>query len=61
MHPVYKNDELGHIMAQNDEHGLEKHLAGGKNPWAPFKGPLRALSWQKRGEKWIFSVFKREF
>ena len=33
----------------------------GKNPWAPSKGPLRALSWQKRGEKWIFSVFKREF
>ena len=46
MHPVYKNDKLGHIMAQNDEHGLEKHLAGGKNPWAPSKGPLRALSWQ---------------
>ena len=51
MHPVYKNDELGHIMAQNDEHGLEKHLAGGKKPLGPLQGPPKSPFMAKKGRK----------
>ena len=35
-HPIYKNGQLGHIMAQNDGHGLEKHISGGKNLLGPL-------------------------
>ena len=35
-----QNGHLGHIMAQNDGHGLEKHISGRKNLLRP---PLRAL------------------
>ena len=31
-----QNGHLGHIMAQNDGHGLEKHIFGRKNLLGPL-------------------------
>ena len=31
-----QNGHLGHVMAQNDGHGLEKHISWGKNLLGPL-------------------------
>ena len=46
-----QNGQLGHIMAQNDGHRLEKHISGRKKPLeASSKGPLRASNEENRAE-----------
>ena len=44
-------DQFGHIMVQNDEHGLEERLFGGKNLWDPLQGSSKGLFWAKKGQK----------